>query len=259
MSLVAVWVAPSLWPLWIIKNQMAKKLTSVVNCTKRHRQHNQPTQTKYENQKPNETSFNLTAGGRTLFVAGCAEMGWKYNILVSAAGFRVRTPQTPKQQQTLRRFATLQGGACHRYKDTFFMCIRTRRQAFAYVGREQEYQNYQQLAIQQQIAQNYLYSSGNGPCSRIWLVRSVGSARFLVVKGNAPMLAHSRSELRRMKDSSLKRMIRSATCFSKMATMISGRQPVATWSLRKTVIAGIGKSAASGTKPPGSTDEWASV
>jgi hypothetical protein len=97
----------------------------------------------------------LAAAVTPLFVAGCAEMGsGNTTSLLSAAGFRVRTPQTPKQQQMLATLppykierATVKGHAFYIYKDE--------KAGVAYVGREQEYQQYQQLAIQQQIAQNY--------------------------------------------------------------------------------------------------------
>ena len=75
--------------------------------------------------------------------------------LLTAAGFRARTPQTPKQQQIFAALppyqiqrATVPGrGVFYVYKDA--------NAGVAYVGREAEYQRYQQLAIQQQIAQNY--------------------------------------------------------------------------------------------------------
>lgn len=90
------------------------------------------------------------------FLAGCAGVGSaNTESLLTAAGFRARTPQTPKQQQIYAALppyqverATVPGkGVFYVYKDE--------RSGFAYVGREQEYQRYQQLAIQQQIAQNY--------------------------------------------------------------------------------------------------------
>lgn len=91
-----------------------------------------------------------------LFFTGCASMGsGNTTSLLTAAGFRVRTPQTPKQQQMYAALppyqvqrATVPGkGVFYVYKD--------QNAGVAYVGREQEYQRYQQLAIQQQIAQNY--------------------------------------------------------------------------------------------------------
>jgi hypothetical protein len=92
----------------------------------------------------------------TLFASGCAEMGSANTTsLLTAAGFRARTPQTPKQQQIYAALtpyqvqrATIPGkGVFYVYKDE--------KAGIAYVGREQEYQRYHQLAVQQQIAQNY--------------------------------------------------------------------------------------------------------
>jgi hypothetical protein len=97
----------------------------------------------------------LGAAAAALFVAGCAEMGsGNTTSLLSAAGFRARTPETPKQQQLYASLppyhverATVKGkGVFYVYKDE--------KAGIAYVGREQEYQRYQQLAIQQQIAQD---------------------------------------------------------------------------------------------------------
>ena len=90
-----------------------------------------------------------------LFVAGCAEMGsGNTTSLLSAAGFHAHTPQTPKQQELYAALppykverATLKGHVFYVYKDE--------KAGIAYVGREQEYQRYQQLAVQQQIAQDY--------------------------------------------------------------------------------------------------------
>jgi hypothetical protein len=99
--------------------------------------------------------FVATLAG-TILLAGCAGMGSSNTeSLLTAAGFRARTPQTPKQQQIyaalppyLVQRATVNGKVFYVYKDE--------KSGVAYVGREQEYQNYQQLAIQQQIAQNQI-------------------------------------------------------------------------------------------------------
>jgi hypothetical protein len=96
-----------------------------------------------------------TLAGTILF-AGCAGMGSSNTeSLLTAAGFRARTPQTPKQQQIYAALppyqvqrATVNGKVFYVYKDE--------KAGVAYVGREQEYQRYQQLAIQQQIAQNQI-------------------------------------------------------------------------------------------------------
>ena len=91
-----------------------------------------------------------------LFVAGCAGVGsGNTTALLTAAGFRARTPQTPKQQQIYAALppyqvehATIPG------KGTFYV-YKDEKAGVAYVGREPEYQRYKELAIQQQIAQNY--------------------------------------------------------------------------------------------------------
>jgi hypothetical protein len=99
----------------------------------------------------------LTAAAGAILLAGCAGMGSSNTeSLLSAAGFRVKTPQTPRQQQIYAALppyqverATVPGkGVFYVYKDE--------KAGVAYVGRGQEYQRYQQLAIQQQIAQNQI-------------------------------------------------------------------------------------------------------
>ena len=131
--------------------------SGVINITKASSSSQQPTNT--NNMKIEKPKLNIilifAIAAATLFVAGCAEMGsGNTTSLLSAAGFRVRTPQTPKQQQLYAALppykverATVQGHVFYVYKDE--------KAGVAYVGREQEYQRYQQMAIQQQIAQNY--------------------------------------------------------------------------------------------------------
>jgi hypothetical protein len=101
------------------------------------------------------TIILIFAATTALLVTGCASMtSANTESLLSAAGFRVRTPQTPNQQQIYAALppyqverATVKGkGVFYVYKDE--------KAGVAYVGREQEYQRYQQLAIQQQIAQD---------------------------------------------------------------------------------------------------------
>ena len=108
-------------------------------------------------QKPNSNRVIIFAAAATaLFITGCAQMqSANTTSLLSAAGFRARTPQTPTQQQIYAALppyqverATVKGkGVFYVYKDE--------KAGLAYIGREQEYQRYQQLAIHQQIAQDY--------------------------------------------------------------------------------------------------------
>ena len=100
--------------------------------------------------------ITLVAAAAALFLAGCAEMGaGNTTSLLTAAGFRARTPQTPKQQQIYAALppykverATIPG------KGVFYV-FKDEKAGLAYVGREPEYQRYQQLAVRQQIAQDY--------------------------------------------------------------------------------------------------------
>jgi len=96
-----------------------------------------------------------TVAGAILLV-GCASVGSANTTsLLTAAGFRAHTPQTPKQQQIFAALppyqvqrATVPGrGVFYVYKDA--------NAGIAYIGREADYQRYQQLAVQQQIATNY--------------------------------------------------------------------------------------------------------
>ena len=97
----------------------------------------------------------FAAAVSALFVTGCAEVGsGNTTSLLTAAGFRARTPQTPRQQQIYAALppyqverATVKGHVFYVYKDE--------KAGIAYIGREAEYQRYHQLAVQQQIAQNY--------------------------------------------------------------------------------------------------------
>lgn len=100
--------------------------------------------------------FIFVAAAAALIATGCAGVGsGNTTALLSAAGFRARTPQTPKQQQIYAALppyqvqrATIQGkGVFYVYKDE--------KAGIAYIGREPEYQRYRELAVQQQIAQNY--------------------------------------------------------------------------------------------------------
>jgi hypothetical protein len=95
-----------------------------------------------------------------ILLAGCVSMtSANTESLLTAAGFRARTPQTPKQQQIYAALppyqverATVPGkGVFYVYKDE--------KAGLAYIGREAEYQHYQQLAIQQQIVQNQIMAA----------------------------------------------------------------------------------------------------
>jgi len=89
-------------------------------------------------------------------LVGCAAMESGNNeALMGAAGFQTRTPETPKQQQIysgmpdykIQRM-NLNGKWLYLYKDP--------KQGVVYVGGDKEYQQFQQLAVQQSIASDQL-------------------------------------------------------------------------------------------------------
>src|SRR4051794_14155371 len=106
--------------------------------------------------KASSNSFLVFAiAAAALLLAGCAEMGSSNTkSLLSASGFKVRTPETPQQKEIYASLtaykmqrATVPGkGVFYVYKDE--------KEGVAYVGREAEYQRYQQLCVQQRIAQD---------------------------------------------------------------------------------------------------------
>jgi len=132
--------------------------------------------------KSNKTNSTVilifAAAAAAAFIAGCAGVGsGNTTALLSAAGFHARTPETPKQQELyaalppyqVERAAVKGKGVFYVYKDE--------KAGVAYVGREQEYQHYQQLAIQQQIAQDQYMAAQMQPDA----ARSMGTAGILVV------------------------------------------------------------------------------
>ena len=97
----------------------------------------------------------LLAFGVMLF-SGCAGVEKANTIsLLTAAGFHVRTPETPKQKEL---YASLEPNHVMRAtvpKKGVFYIYKDAEKGIAYVGREAEYQKYHELAIRQQIAQEY--------------------------------------------------------------------------------------------------------
>jgi hypothetical protein len=107
-----------------------------------------------KSKKPSFKLVLLFSAVAMLFLAGCATQRVNTTNLLTAAGFRARTPQTPKQQQI---YASLPSYKVERavYKGKTFYVYKDEQAGVAYVGRESEYQAYKRLCIQQQIAQDY--------------------------------------------------------------------------------------------------------
>ncbi|MBV9642967.1 MAG: hypothetical protein JO334_05290 [Verrucomicrobia bacterium] len=108
----------------------------------------------------NNSFFNAPVAAITIFIlatlAGCASYNAqnKESLLI-AAGFRTRTPATAKQQAMFNRMVPYQverrvrnGKVLYTYAD--------KDKNVVYIGGENEYQKYKQLAVQQSIAQDQL-------------------------------------------------------------------------------------------------------
>ena len=94
-----------------------------------------------------------------LFLSGCAEMGSSNTkSQLSAAGFHVRTPQTPTQKEVYNALPAYQVQRVTR-GDKVLYVYKDEGAGVAYVGREPEYQRYKELCVQQQIAQQYYMAS----------------------------------------------------------------------------------------------------
>jgi hypothetical protein len=101
----------------------------------------------------NSSLILILAACGIIFFAGCASMETgNTTSLLSAAGFRTRTPQTAKQKELYAALpsnklehATVKGKGFYVFKDE--------KAGVAYIGREPEHQRYQQLCVQQHVAQ----------------------------------------------------------------------------------------------------------
>lgn len=91
-----------------------------------------------------------------VFFSGCASTEKTNTItLLTAAGFKTRTPETPQQKELYTALADQQVMRAKVPGKGVFYIYKDAANGIAYVGREAEYQQYQNLAIQQQIAQQY--------------------------------------------------------------------------------------------------------
>ncbi|MBV8175960.1 MAG: hypothetical protein JO151_15550 [Verrucomicrobia bacterium] len=87
---------------------------------------------------------------------GCASYeAQNKETLLSAAGFRTRTPTTPQQQAMFNRMVPYQVERRVRNGKILYT-FADKQKNLVYIGGESEYQRYKQLGLQQQIAQNQL-------------------------------------------------------------------------------------------------------
>jgi hypothetical protein len=104
----------------------------------------------------NSSLILILAACGIIFFAGCANMETgktdQTKSLLSAAGFRMRTPQTAKQKEL---YAALPSNKIERgtAKGKVFYVFKDEKAGVAYVGGEPEHRRYQQLCMQQHVAQ----------------------------------------------------------------------------------------------------------
>ena len=101
----------------------------------------------------NSSLILILAAWGIIFFTGCASMETnKTTSLLSAAGFRMHTPETAKEKELYAAFpsnklerGTVKGKVFYVYKDE--------KAGVEYVGGEREHQRYHQLCMQQHVAE----------------------------------------------------------------------------------------------------------
>ena len=90
---------------------------------------------------------------------GCAS--WdasSQESLLSAAGFKTRTPSTPKQEAMFARMAPYTVERRERHGKILY-AYADKKQHLVYIGGEAEYQRYKELGVKQSIAENQLQAA----------------------------------------------------------------------------------------------------
>ncbi|MGC1322399.1 MAG: hypothetical protein WA849_09470 [Candidatus Udaeobacter sp.] len=101
----------------------------------------------------NSSLILFVAACGIIFLAGCASMQTDNTpSLLSQAGFHARTPQTAKQKEL---YAALPSSKLERgtVNGKVFYVFKDEKAGVEYVGGEPEHRRYQQLCMQQHVAQ----------------------------------------------------------------------------------------------------------
>lgn len=123
--------------------------------------------------------FFLVLAAAILGFTGCASLeAPNTESLLSAAGFKTRTPSTPRQTAFYNALAsfklqrhTIKGHVVYTYAD--------KKHTLVYFGGEKSYQRYKQLALKQEVAEDQLSAAemnedaamdwdGWGPWGTFW-------------------------------------------------------------------------------------------
>jgi hypothetical protein len=104
-----------------------------------------------------------------LGLVGCASLdASNQRSLLVAAGFKERTPETPKQKELYAAAPSYKVERINVNGKTFY-AYKDEKHGTAFVGGEAEYQRYQQLAIQQRVARdNYEAAQMNRDMAMGW-------------------------------------------------------------------------------------------
>lgn len=107
--------------------------------------------------------------GVALNLSGCASANASSKeATLSAAGFRVFTPQTARQQELYAAAPSYKVQRGNANGKTFYF-YKDEAKGVAYVGGEAEYQRYQQISIQKSIARdNYMAAQMNQQTAFGW-------------------------------------------------------------------------------------------
>jgi hypothetical protein len=120
----------------------------------------------------------LLAAAVVGFLASCAEMETHDSkLLLSAAGFRARTPKTAEQREI---YSSLPDNKIERaiVNGKVFYVFKDEKAGVAYVGREQEHRRYEQLCLQQHVERKPEEQMDKAQASKYYKYWGVGATLF---------------------------------------------------------------------------------
>jgi hypothetical protein len=110
--------------------------------------------------------YTIMACALAAIVIGCASTKSTENML-SAAGFKMVPATTPQQQAHLQTLPADKITSVVRNGTTYYVYPDPKRQQL-YIGREAQYQQYQKLRLENQMAEEQLQAAEMGPGWDAW-------------------------------------------------------------------------------------------
>lgn len=108
----------------------------------------------------------VVSGALVLLAAGCGTTKTTENLL-SAAGFKTIPANTAARQAHLQNLPENTVTRVEKNGTTYYVCPDKKNQ-FLYVGREPQYQEYQKLRLENQMAEAQLQAAAWGPGWDAW-------------------------------------------------------------------------------------------